>query len=381
MLRAVRYAIERFKAGRALRQREEHLRLLNDQLPCLFWTTDLQMRFTSFSGSSPTHPALEPGEIEGHALLDVFDIDDPTSPILEAHRDAALGHSKTFDMHWRDEVFHVHIEPFRQRDGSIVGTIGVALDITDQKLIDLELRVARQVQEGLRPRQSPDLDGFDIAGASFSAAAAGGDYFDYFRFSDDSTGIVVCDVAGHGLGPAMMMCNTRAYLRALAQNHNDPIAILSMVNAFLIGDTHEERLVALFLAKVIAETRTLEYANAGHRGYLLRHDRPPELLRPTGIPLNVLDPYQPEPAEPIRLEPGDIVLLYTDGIIDCWSEDGTQFGVARMIELVQRHSHLPAREVVDELFAQLRDFSKGGKGEDDMTAVILKVEELKGLKS
>jgi serine phosphatase RsbU (regulator of sigma subunit)/CheY-like chemotaxis protein len=372
MVRAVHYAIERFRGGRTLRQREEHLRLLTDQLPCVFWTTDSQLRFRSFSGTGLPNKRVRADDVEGRYLDEFSNAEEIDAEFFEIHQAAAQGASKTLDIHWADQVYHVHVEPFRHRDGRIAGTIGVALDVTDQKLIDFELRLTRQIQEGLRPQRSPRVDGFDIAGCSQSAAAAGGDYFDYFPVCDGTTGVVVCDVAGHGLGPAMMMCQTRAYVRALAVHYHDPCAILRQANQFLCHDTSEERLVALFLAKIRSADRVLQYANAGHRGYLLRPGSAPELLKPNGIPLNVVEEYQLEPAELVRMQPGDLVLLYTDGVIECTSVAGEPFGQDRMLEFVAQRADASAREIVDRLFEEVGRFIPEGCVEDDMTAVIVR---------
>jgi PAS domain S-box-containing protein len=370
MVRAVLYAIERFRVNRSLRQREEHLRLLTEQLPCAFWTTDTHLRLTSCAGQEILGTFFS--RCEGRHLSEIFPRGQTDTDLLALHQQAAQGQSQTLDFHRPSQVFHVHIEPFRQRDGRIIGTIGVALDITDQKLIDLERRVTRQIQEGLQPAAAPPLRGFDLAGASRSAAEAGGDYFDYFPMCDGATAVAVADVAGHGLGPAMMMCHTRAYVRALALHNDHPAEILKRVNAFLCHDAGEERLVALFLAKLNVARRVMQYANAGHRGYLFRGGAAPELLAPTAIPLNVTPDYQVETAPEIPLVPGDVVLLYTDGVIEATSATGEAFGPERMLQLVAACREQSARAIVDRLFEDVQAFAATGRCEDDMTAVIIK---------
>lgn len=370
IIRAIHYAIERHRAGQTLREKEEHLRLLSAQLPCIFWTTDTHSHVTSVYG---TAAEIELADPENPSLLptDLFDVDAP-EVLLGVHSEVLAGQARTLEIYSRDRIFQVELQPFRQRDGSITGTIGMAIDITEQRHLDVELRVTRKIQEGLRPQAAPQSEQFDIAGASVSASAAGGDYFDYFPIKDGTTGVVVCDVGGHGLGPAMMMCQTRAYLRALALNYDDPGEMLTLTNDFLSHATNEQRLVALFFAKLDPEARTLSYANSGQRAYLIDTDGNARLLEPTSIPLNVREDEVIPTSETIPLSPGEMVILFTDGITETVSPDGEMFGVARMLNLIREHRERPASEIVDTLFKTTRAFAFGGRQEDDMTAVLVK---------
>src|SRR2546426_8505280 len=127
-----------------------------------------------------------------------------------------------------------------------------------------QFRVAREIQQRLFPKTSPQPPVFDIAGASYPAEATGGDYFDYLSMADGSLGIVVADVTGHGVGPALLMAETRAYLRTLAMNAPDVGEILTLANQVLAEDVDFERFVTLILAKLDARARSLVYTSAGH---------------------------------------------------------------------------------------------------------------------
>jgi hypothetical protein len=120
---------------------------------------------------------------------------------------------------------------------------------------DLELRIARQIQQKLFPAGVPPVSGFDIFGIALPAGATGGDYFDYFPLPGDRLGIVVADVSGHGLGPALLMASTRAYLRALALTHRNLSETLALANAILCQDTGDGRFVALLFASLDPGTR------------------------------------------------------------------------------------------------------------------------------
>src|SRR5882672_9710414 len=155
--------------------------------------------------------------------------------------------------------------------------VGFIRDITERKCAERELRenqeqfrVARDIQQRLFPKSAPACPGFDIAGASFPAEATGGDYFDYLPMLHDRLGVVVGDVTGHGIGPALLMAETRAYLRILARNREDVGEILTRANGILAEDVGSERFITLFLGRIDPKNRGFVYASAGHpAGYVL----------------------------------------------------------------------------------------------------------------
>jgi CheY-like chemotaxis protein len=372
VLRAMCCAIERTGEERRLAERMEHQRLLTDQMPCALWTTDLQLRFTSFTGASRVGWEDGIGGVNGLHVREFFAEADAGRAISDAHARARDGHSQNLDFSWKRRFCHVWIEPFRDRDGHTIGTIGTALDVTEQRRAEAERQLIRRIHAGLFPPASPQCSAFDIAGASVAVAEAGGDYYDYFTMQDGSTGIVVCDVAGHGLGPALAMSQTRAYLRALTLTHSDPGDIVSGVNRLLCSDVQEERLITLFFAKLDPKSHTLVYANAGHHGYLLKADHSGLPLEPTGIPLNVSAEAAVSSSPAVNLAAGDLLVLYTDGITENPGPDGQLFGVSRMLDLLSRIRQHTAREMIDNLFRNVRGTSGDRPVADDMTAVIVK---------
>ncbi len=239
-----------------------------------------------------------------------------------------------------------------------------------------QFRVAREIQQRLFPKASPESGLFDVAGASYPAEATGGDYFDYLRLADGCLGIVVADVTGHGMGPALLMAETRAYLRTLAMNATDVGEIVTRANRVLAEDVDLERFVTLVLAKLDPETESLVYTSAGHpNGYLL--DAAGEVkavLKRTGVPLGVRadSTYAPAPAVPYL--PGDILLLLTDGIEEAVSSEDVFFGVERILAVARAHARKTAREILDALFNAVRDFSQSRPQLDDLTVVVVKVD-------
>ena len=238
-----------------------------------------------------------------------------------------------------------------------------------------EFRVAREIQQRLFPKTSPQPGPFDIAGATHPAQATGGDYFDYVAMADGCLGIVVADVTGHGVGPALLMAETRAYLRSLAMNAADVGEILTGTHRALADDVDLERYVTLLLAKLDPQSQSLTYASAGHpTGYILDASGAVKaLLKPTGVPFGapLKAPYAAAP--PIPLAVGDIVLLVTDGIEEATSPDNEFFGVQRILDLVRGHAQNTAQQILQALENAVREFSHNQPQLDDMTVAVVKV--------
>jgi sigma-B regulation protein RsbU (phosphoserine phosphatase) len=254
-------------------------------------------------------------------------------------------------------------------------------DITERKRAERELRenkeqfaVAREIQQRLFPKSAPACPGFDVAGASYPAEATGGDYFDYLSMLGDRLGIVVGDVTGHGVGPALLMAETRAYLRILATRREDVGEILTRANSILAEDMGGERFITLFLARIDPKNRELVYASAGHpAGYVLNATGEiSATLKRTGLPLGMRPDTEYKPASPITLGPGDIVVLLTDGIEEASAPDDSLFGIERVLGVIRANREKPARQIVEALYASARQFAQNAPQLDDITAIVIK---------
>ncbi|MEY2407855.1 MAG: phosphoserine phosphatase RsbU/P [Verrucomicrobiota bacterium] len=259
--------------------------------------------------------------------------------------------------------------------------VGFIRDITARKRAERELRdnqeqfaVAREIQQRLFPKAAPACPGFDVAGASFPAEATGGDYFDFLPMLHDRVGLVVSDVAGHGVGPALLMAETRAYLRVLAGRREDVGEILTRANSILAEDMGGERYITLFLGRLDSSSRELVYASAGHPpGFVLSADGSVRTeLRRTGIPLGMRASTNYSPAEPVILASGELLVLLTDGIEEASSPSGDLFGTERALDVVRIHREKPARAIVEALYNATREFAKGAAQLDDITAIVVK---------
>jgi PAS domain S-box-containing protein len=255
-------------------------------------------------------------------------------------------------------------------------------DITARKRAERELRenqeqfqVAREIQQRLFPKSAPAINGFDIAGVTYPAEATGGDYFDYLPMMNGKVGVIVADVTGHGIGPALLMAETRAYLRTLAANRDDLGEILTSANRILAEDIGQERYVTLFLGKIDPAAHTFCYASAGHpTGYVLAPDgKVKALLKRTSVPLGINPNAKYTDEVQVPLQSGDVVLLLTDGIEEATGPDESFFGIERTLEVVRRIREKPPREILDGLYRAVREFSQDTPQLDDVTAMVIRV--------
>lgn len=255
-------------------------------------------------------------------------------------------------------------------------------DITERKRAEAELResqeqfrVARDIQQRLFPKTAPELAGFDIAGASFPADAAGGDYFDYLAMLNGQWGIVLGDVSGHGVGPALLMAETRAYLRVLTGRRDNVGEILTRANAILAEDVGTSRFITLFMARLDPVNRNFAYVSAGHPpGYLLdATGKVKQQLPRTGLPLGRRESTVYQESAGIQLESGDVLLMLTDGIEEASAPDETLFGIDRALDVVRKHQKESASVIVRALYDAVLDFAGDGPQMDDVTAIVLRV--------
>lgn len=238
------------------------------------------------------------------------------------------------------------------------------------------LQIAHDIQASLYPTVPSTCPGFDIDGASQAAEGVGGDYFDYFPFPDGSLAIAIGDVTGHGVGPALLMAATRAYVRALALSHSDVGEILTLANRALAADVNDGRFVTLLLARLEPAKRRLVFASAGHPpGYVLSGDGTVNFVMESAhLPLGVLEEQQFATSAPIALKPGDAVVLLTDGIAEAANGAGQFFGQERAIDIVRCNLDRSARQIVMAIGEQVRSYSDRATPQDDLTAVVVKVE-------
>jgi sigma-B regulation protein RsbU (phosphoserine phosphatase) len=269
----------------------------------------------------------------------------------------------------------------RDDAGRLVGYEGLVEDVTRERELtsrlqerDIELRAARKTQERFLPSAPPVVPGLDVFGASYTRGFSGGDLFDYLAMPGQSLGFVIGDVTGHELGSALLMTSTCTTLRLLADTEPDVGEILKRTNRSLL-DEASGQFVTLLLARLDPDKRQLVYVNAGHpAGWVLdAAGHVKASLESTAVPLGVLSDNRFPSAPPVDLEPGDTVLLLTDGLPEAVSPNGELFGIDRTMEVLRALRDRPAREIVESLYESVCRFCSPGQPADDVTLVVIKV--------
>ena len=238
-----------------------------------------------------------------------------------------------------------------------------------------EFRAAQQIQQRLYPAKSPSLPGFEIAGTLHPAKATAGDYFDYIPMLENCLGVVLGDVSSHGMGPALLMSETRACLRTLAQVHSDVGEILTRANRVLASDASDVHFITLAMARLDPSDRSMVYASAGQRGYLLHSGIDVTILDSTSLPLGVRADTVVPAAAAIALRPGDLMTFFTDGLTEAESPGRVRFGVARALQTIRAARERPAQEIIDTLCQEVLGFCRNRPPRDDITVVVVKVTE------
>lgn len=270
------------------------------------------------------------------------------------------------------------ITPIKDSAGNIVHFVSVMKDITDRVMRqrqEIEMRYASQVQQRLYPSHTLDIAGYDIAGASSPAEFACGDYYDYMESRKGRLNLVLGDVSGHGLAPAMIMTATRSYLRFLTKYQSDLSVIMQSINEALYADLERSRFVALLLTSIDMGSKRLEYINAGHSsGFVLAASGAVKAeLATSGPALGLLPRIEYLQCESVLLEPGDIIVFMTDGVAEAQDAAGNYFESERALNIVRAHRQESASHIVRQLYEEVRAFSEDAPQTDDITAIVCKV--------
>lgn len=261
--------------------------------------------------------------------------------------------------------------------------VGSHLDITKRKGVEEQLRrreaelvAAQEIQRLLLPHASPVLEECDIDGTLVPAEFAAGDFFDYLTLKNGRFAVVVGDVSGHGIGPALMMASTHAHIRSFAATLSNIGQIVCRTNSAFVEETAPDRFVTLIMACFDPRSMTLEYVNAGHpSGYVLdASGNVKTALKSSSLPLGIMADEKFQASEPLKLETGDVLLLLTDGILEAGAPDSKPFGVDRSLAVVRENRLEPARAIVEALHSAVYDFVGHKDFKDDVTAVVMKVK-------
>jgi len=242
----------------------------------------------------------------------------------------------------------------------------------ERKRLQAQLEIARDVQLELLPDRDPDLENFDISAYVFPTEEVSGDYYDWVKIFEDQIGIVVADAVGKGIPAALLMAFLRASLRAGVQIGYAPHIALSNVSKLLWDSVEDHQFITAIYGILDATNRTFVFSNAGHN--------PPLLIKPDGehrfveygdTPLGMFEDVHYH-QHFIRFEPGQVLVIYTDGITEATNEAGQEYGTERFARSVLAGIDLPAKKLIDHVRKGVSDFTERKFLDDDGTLFVVK---------
>lgn len=243
------------------------------------------------------------------------------------------------------------------------------------ELVNKELEVATQIQARFFPQQTPEIEGYEIAGCSIPAKDVGGDYYDFIPSPEPNQhGFVVADVTGKGVPASLLMATMRATLRANIQNNpKDIVQALAQVNGDIYRDSPVDKFITSIYCHLDYKSHVLSYVNSGHNPpYIVRtSEKQVEELEEGGLMLGIMEEID-LPIASLSINEGDIIMLFSDGVTEATNPAGELFSEERFEQWLLDHSQLTADEMKKALLQTLQDYANGSPQSDDITFIILK---------
>ncbi|MFQ5510377.1 MAG: PP2C family protein-serine/threonine phosphatase [Candidatus Krumholzibacteriia bacterium] len=262
----------------------------------------------------------------------------------------------------------------------IANQVGVALDNVrllrenvEKKVLEEELRMARRIQSQLLPSGSPAIPGYQLSATTIPSRHVAGDYYDFEVLDDGSLVVVVADVSGKGIPASLLMATLRAAVNSNQDAKKRPAAMLRRINSLLYQSTSPEEFATVFYSVVSLKHGEIRYANAGHEFPYISSNGGLERLEESGIVLGCMTDY-PYEEKTRRLPRGGALVLFTDGVTDAVTRGGDSFGEERLRRAIDSNVDKDSAGLRDAVVEEVRDFSRGGDYNDDVTIVVLKRE-------
>lgn len=250
-------------------------------------------------------------------------------------------------------------------------------ELLERELIKKEFEVARDIQQSLLPQKFPQLAGLEIYGICKSAYTVGGDFFDVMELGAGHLGIIIVDISGKGISGLLAVTLVRGLIRSQARRYLKPKKVLSETNHLITPDFQKKRFATAIYGLYHHPTRTFTFANSGHTLPIIYRKETGEAqtIKSNGRPLFLFSPdMYDERLEEVRikLNPGDEILLYTDGVTEATSKGGEEFGESRLVNIIRVIANLPFKEQIEKIFNEIKEFTGDDSLSDDLTIVGFK---------
>jgi len=247
----------------------------------------------------------------------------------------------------------------------------------EQSLLRLqeEMRLAYEIQVDLLPKSQPVLPGYQIAGKSIPSKDVGGDYFDFIPSGDNRLTFCLGDISGKGIPAALLMANLQATLRGQTLLGNDCKSCVSFANEMLFHNTAPNKFATLFYGKIDSSKNELSYCNGGHNNpFYFSRDNKLTPLDKGGLIVGIM-PAVPYEEETIPFHPGELLVIYSDGITEAMNNTEEEFGEKRLIDLILQNRNESPLNLIEIIIKKIQEFSGNQSQMDDITLVIIKRNE------
>jgi len=270
-------------------------------------------------------------------------------------------------------------ESFNRMSASIEHLLHVQ---REKQRLDDELRIARDIQKSLLPIEPPRIAGITFADLCEPAREVGGDYYDFFEIGPRQIGVLIADVSGKGTSAALYMAELKGLMLALSHKERSPRRLLIDVNRLLAAHLDNRSFITMTYAIIDLEAATLTLARAGHTPTIVVSAGASHLIAPDGMVLGLRLPGAGERFQQMLKEhcqpiaPGDVIVLYTDGITEAMDADGELFGDTALAHVLASQQHLDAAGIRERVLREVKAFVGDAEPHDDMTMVVIKIGDV-----
>ena len=300
------------------------------------------------------------------------------APLISVHDDRLLGVLQLLNKtEGQFDEFDEHlIQAFAMHVAGALERAELLDETKKSQQLRLSLEMGRSIQESFLPEELPKVPGYDLAAWQQPAEEVSGDYYDVLPLPDRDVGLAIADVSGHGVGPSLIMASARAMLHVLARSNTDPGQILSLLSDTIAPDLNSGLFITFLFITLDTTSHEFVYSNAGHGPALHFQSKAHHCsqLESTGLPIGFSESGIVPSRNGHRLEPGDLLLLATDGAIELKNESGEMFGRQRLERLLQDNHHRTAAEILGIIGTAVSDFHPADAPPDDVTVMVVKRE-------
>jgi sigma-B regulation protein RsbU (phosphoserine phosphatase) len=248
-------------------------------------------------------------------------------------------------------------------------------EILEKRRLEEELSIAKRIQKTFLPQKEPELPGFDVSGINIPSEEVGGDYYDFIPIIENQIGIVIADVSGKGIPAALIMASVRASLIAEIRNNYAIRSIMAKVNNLLFESTASDIYVTAVYGVLDAKNRIFTFSNGGHNAPILRRaDGEMKYLTEGGMALGMFENSRYE-ERPLGVNPGEIIVFYTDGVTEAKNDQQEEFGTRRLKQVIDDSHQLSAAQIQENIYEAVKEFTGLSHQEDDLTMIVFKVRD------